>query len=144
MENTLSYSMAALITQFHEEHHPDLAADPEFLREFIASQKWTFAKTMPQWPHWYVVRGKGPSEEDFAKFVHHIRAFGYDEQWHTLNNRYLDFDGYKYWTMGFVYSVTIIIINRGDLSGDPHPLSTMPQKFFAKPASPGTRPYQQS
>lgn len=135
MENTLSYSMAALITQFHEEHHPDLAADPEFLREFIASQKWTFAKTMPQWPHWYVVRGKGPKEDDFARFAQHIRSFGYDEQWHHHNHRYLDIEGHKYWTMGFVYSVTIII-NRCELSGEPHPFCMTPQRFFAKPASP--------
>jgi hypothetical protein len=128
--------------QFHEEHHPDLEADPEFLREFIASQTWTFAKTMPQWPHWYVVRGKGPSEEGFARFVQHIRSFGYDEQWHHHNHRYLDFEGQKYWTMGFVYSVTIII-NRCDLSGAPHPFCVKPQKFLAKPASPGTRPCQQ-
>ena len=125
-----------------EEYSPKLVADPDFLRQFIAAQKWRFAKTMPQCPHWYVVRGKGPKEEEFAMFVRHIRSFGYDDRWHSLTNRYLDFGGYKYWTMGYVYSVTVII-NRCDLSGDPHPFSTTPQRFLAKPPSRETRPYHQ-
>ena len=125
--------------QLQEEYHPDLVADPDFLRDFIASQTWTFAKTMPQCPHWYIVRGKGPKEEDFARFVRHIRSFGYDEQWHRLSHRYLDFEGSKYWTMGYVYSVTIII-NRCDLSGAPHPFRVSPQAFFAKPPTKGIHP----
>ena len=136
-------SAAPTIVRFHEEYHPDLVADPDFLRRFIASQKWREAKTMPHCPHSYVVRGKGPTEEDFARFVRHIRSFGYDDRWHSLTNRYLDFDGQKYWTMGFEYPVTIII-NRCGLSGAPHPFSPNPQKFLAKPGSPGIRRYQEA
>ena len=62
---------------FYEEYHPQLSPDTEFLEQFINSQKWIFARTMPRCPHWYVVCGKGPIEEEFVKFVHHIRAFGY-------------------------------------------------------------------
>ena len=31
---------------------------PEFIKAFISQECWTFAKTMPQWPHWYLVRAK--------------------------------------------------------------------------------------
>ena len=120
--------------QLHMEYLPHLVADPDFLRHFIMSQKWREATTMPQCPHSYVVRGKGPKEEDFARFVRHIRSFGYDDRWHSLTNRYLDFEGHKYWTMRFVYSATIII-NRCYISGTSHPFCVKPQKFFAKPAS---------
>jgi hypothetical protein len=86
---------------------------------------------------------KAPTEEDFARFVRHIRSFGYDDRWHSLPNRYLDFDGHKFWTMGFEYPVTVII-NRCGLTDAPHTFSTSPQKFLAKPASPGTRHYQEA
>lgn len=131
--------MTATSAQPCEEYHPDLVADPEFLRRFIASQAWTFAKTMPQCPHCYVVRGKGPREADFALFVRHIRSFGYDDRWGPYIHRYLDFDGFKYWTMGYEYPVTIII-NRSELSGEPRPFCATPQRFLAKPASAETIP----
>lgn len=68
-----------------------------------------------------------------------IRAFGYDEPWGRDIHRYLDFQGFRYWTMGFVMSVTIII-NRCELgTRDPHPSSDNPQMFYAKPASPETK-----
>ena len=31
---------------------------PSVLQEFIDSAHWTFAKTMPLWPHEYIVRGQ--------------------------------------------------------------------------------------
>ena len=126
---------------FYEEYHPDLSHDTGFLEGFIAVQKWIFARTMPKCPHWYVVRGKGPIDGEFIKFVHHIRAFGYDEPWGRDIHRYLDFQGFRYWTMGFVMAVTIII-NRCELGNrSPQPFSGNPQIFFAKPASPDTKLY---
>lgn len=126
---------------FFEEHHPELCLDSGFLDQFIKSQEWRFAKTMPKCPHWYVVRGKGPSEDDFVGFVRHIRSFGYDEAWFKSTHRYLDFQGFRYWTMGFVMSVTVII-NRCELGArSPHPFSGSPQMFYAKPASPETKLY---
>lgn|GEM_PF-1564424 len=119
--------------QLHEEYHPELRADLEFLHNFISSQNWCEAKTMPHCPHSYVVRGKGPKEEDFARFVQHIRSFGYDDRWYSLTNRYLDLDGFKYWTMGFVYSDTVII-NRCALSKDSRAFCVEPQQFMAKPS----------
>ncbi len=32
---------------------------PEDLRRFVSEVKWTYAKTMPRWPHEYIVRERG-------------------------------------------------------------------------------------
>jgi hypothetical protein len=125
----------------YEEYHPELSPDTAFLERFIETQKWRFASTMPKCPHWYVVRGKGPIEEEFVKFVHHVRSFGYDDRWYKTTNRYLDLNGFRYWTMGFVMSATKII-NRCKLgTRAPHPFRETPQMFFAKAAPPGTEFY---
>jgi len=29
---------------------------PEVVQAALEAQAWTFAKTMPQWPHWYTLR----------------------------------------------------------------------------------------
>ena len=47
------------------------------LREFIDSSQWTFAKTMPEWPHEYIVRER-VDENLFVQLVRHIRACGYE------------------------------------------------------------------
>ena len=117
-----------------EERYPEIEWDADFLRRFIAEYPWKIASTMPKDPHAYVVRGKGPREADFIKFMQHIRAFGYDAKWFRLTNRYLDFEGHKYWTMGFTYKVTIII-NRAILTTPAQPPSAKPQMFFAKDSS---------
>ena len=49
---------------------------PNALRIFIDSCRWTFAKTMPVWPHEYIVRER-VDEELFVQLVEHIRAHGY-------------------------------------------------------------------
>jgi hypothetical protein len=44
---------------------------PKELREFIDSVRWTFAKTMPEWPHEYIVRER-VDQNSFVQFVLHI------------------------------------------------------------------------
>lgn len=70
------------------------------VRAFIAAHDWTFAKTMPQNPHWYVVRNKCRDEAEFVAVVLYIREHGrrvkYQKSWYT----HLDVDGHHYWTMG--------------------------------------------
>lgn len=74
--------------------------DYDRLREMISRCQWTFAKTMPQCPHEYIVRGKCPlTEEEFLYFVDVQRRFGVYERWGKYNFPYLHIDGYKYWTM---------------------------------------------
>lgn len=84
--------------------------DYDRLREMISRCQWTFAKTMPQCPHEYIVRGKCPlTEAEFLYFVDVQRRFGVYERWGKYNFPYLHIDGYKYWTMGDSYENTIII-----------------------------------
>ena len=52
---------------------------PSVLQEFIDSVQWTFAKTMPEWPHEYIVRER-VNEDLFVKLVQHIRWQGYESQ----------------------------------------------------------------
>jgi hypothetical protein len=48
---------------------------PPNLHNFITTVKWTYAKTMPKWPHEYIVRDQ-VNEELFEELIHHIRANG--------------------------------------------------------------------
>ena len=43
----------------------------EALHEFIDSSHWTYAKTMPKWPHEYIVRER-VDEQLFIELVVHI------------------------------------------------------------------------
>jgi len=37
---------------------------------FIAEVEWRFARTMPQWPHWYVMKQWNPGREsEFMELV---------------------------------------------------------------------------
>src|SRR5476649_2186188 len=49
--------------------------EPEVL-EFVERQDWTFAKTMPQWPHWYVLRHRVGDDEMFNSFVMYVQRHG--------------------------------------------------------------------
>ena len=35
---------------------------PKALQDFVNAAQWTFAKTMPEWPHEYIVRDQVDSE----------------------------------------------------------------------------------
>lgn len=78
------------------------------LFEFINKEKWTFAKTMPKWPHEYIVRER-VDENLFVKLVKHIRANGYQGNFYQKKITYYEEDGFVYWTMGAPISETIII-----------------------------------
>ena len=80
---------------------------------FIAEAPWRFAKTMPQNPHEYTVRGQTPIE-DFEAFVRYIRQHGYKAKYGRTAYVYLNVDRWKYWTMGARVESTIII-NRASL-----------------------------
>ena len=88
----------------------EMELDYDRLREMIARCTWTFAKTMPQCPHEYIVRNKCPlSDEEFLYFVDMQRRYGIPERWGPYNHPYLHIDGHKYWTMGDTYENTVII-----------------------------------
>ena len=73
---------------------------PEKISLFIRSVNWTFAKTMPQIPHWYTVKEWHPElAGDFECFVRHIQDNGYSEIFMGKSYKYFDVGEYKYWTM---------------------------------------------
>ena len=78
------------------------------LREFIDSSHWTFAKTMPQWPHEYIVRDKVDANL-FVELVRHIRRHGYEGRFYQKKYIYFDDRGKTYWTMGAPIEETTII-----------------------------------
>lgn len=85
-------------------------AIPQEIQDFIHTSQWRFAKTMPHWPHEYVVREWRPEEEQiFERLVKFIRELGYDDQFEGRTYRYMDLDGWKYWTMGAEVEETTII-----------------------------------
>jgi len=78
------------------------------LKDFINKASWTYAKTMPEWPHEYIVRGK-VDENLFVETVKHIREFGHDGLFYQQHLIYFDEGDFVYWTMGAQMEETIII-----------------------------------
>jgi hypothetical protein len=81
---------------------------PQELRDFVSERVWTFAKTMPEWPHHYIVRGR-VNEERFEQLVRHIRAYGYEGRFYDQPITYFNEAGMVYWTMGAPIEETTII-----------------------------------
>jgi hypothetical protein len=86
----------------------------DFCRELIAKSRWIFAKTMPQNPHYYMLRKEYASDAEFVRFVEIIRRYGYRYQYGGYWYIQLDVDEWFYWTMGAPLEETILI-NRKDL-----------------------------
>jgi hypothetical protein len=78
------------------------------LRAFIDSEKWTYAKTMPQWPHEYIVRER-VDQNLFEQLVRHIRANGCEAPFYDEKYIYYEEGGMLYWTMGAPVNETTII-----------------------------------
>lgn len=81
---------------------------PGELQKFTQSVPWTFAKTMPEWPHEYIVRER-VDEDLFVEMVQHIRENGYKGKFYKMDITYFDYDGMTYWTMGAPIEETTII-----------------------------------
>lgn len=81
---------------------------PDTLRGFIDSCRWTFAKTMPEWPHEYIVR-KNVDDDLFVRLVGHIREHGYEGRFYRMRITYFEEGGLVYWTMGFPIEETTIV-----------------------------------
>ena len=79
-----------------------------FVNSLIQRSRWIFAKTMPENPHYYMLR-KECDDGEFVRFAELIRQYGYRDQyegyWYTVLNVY---DWY-YWTMGAPIEETILI-----------------------------------
>ena len=81
---------------------------PEDVRRFVDVERWTYATTMPQWPHEYLVRAR-VDEALFERTVTHIRSHGYEDRFYSKSIVYFEEDGPVYWTMGAPLNETAII-----------------------------------
>ena len=66
------------------------------LREWINAQPFTFAKTMPDNPHHYIVERKHGGPE-FTAFVSHVLAHGKVGLFRGYPYRYVEVDESTYW-----------------------------------------------
>lgn len=82
----------------------------DLIQKTLEAQKWTFAKTMAKIPHEWVYKktykGNGVSMPDIAIF---IKENGYTEYFYGKPYKYLDLNGYKYWTMDYPLSSTDLV-----------------------------------
>ena len=78
---------------------------PDSISNFIENNNWTFAKSMPKTPHWYVVR-ENCIDKDFVEFVKYIEKNGYPKKFWSKTFTYLDIDEYSYWSMSNPIEIT--------------------------------------
>jgi hypothetical protein len=82
----------------------------EGFQAFIDAHEWTYAKTMPKWPHHYTTRDRCRSVEEFEAAVLFIRAEGYNKMFYRSKRCYMNHtDGHFYWTMGDLVPNTLVI-----------------------------------
>jgi hypothetical protein len=81
---------------------------PDDLCRFVREARWTFAKTMPTWPHEYIVRER-VDKGLFERLVVHIRTHGTEGRFYQRRLTYFEEDGLVYWTMGAPVELTTII-----------------------------------
>ncbi len=72
---------------------------PPHLRAFVDSEQWTFAKTMPEWPHEYLVRERVGDQPLFEELVLHIRRYGRKGRFYSRSLLYFEEADMLYWTM---------------------------------------------
>jgi len=71
----------------------------EDLRLAVEGLSFRFAKTMPEFPHWYVVRSP-ENEATYVALFHAIHEHGYAATFGGRRYKYLQLgDGFKYWAM---------------------------------------------
>ena len=81
---------------------------PGTLLDFVDTAEWTFAKSMSEWPHEYIVRGR-VNEALFVHLVRYIRANGLERLFYDRKFIYYEENGFLYWTMGAPLEETTII-----------------------------------
>jgi hypothetical protein len=67
-------------------------------QEFANNVDWTFAKSIPNWPHFYVVEEELGNPGSYAAARTFIRDHGYDGHFFDLVVRYYDVNGWTYWS----------------------------------------------
>jgi hypothetical protein len=78
------------------------------IEDFIDRLSWTFAKTMPEIPHYYVVRDNLLQEDQkkFNEFAKYIKDKGYSDTFDSKKYTYLILGNYKYWIIDNILNRT--------------------------------------
>jgi hypothetical protein len=92
----------------YPEYRTNAMTFPPELRNFVDREAWTYAKTMPKWPHEYLVRERVGDEGLFVRLIEHIRSHGYEGTFYSRKITYHDEDGLTYWTMGAPVEETLL------------------------------------
>ena len=72
----------------------------EDFEKLLSTLKWTFAKTMPDIPHEYIVIEDYPEKSvEIKEFIDTIAKSGYAKAFYNKEYKYLDLYGYKYWAI---------------------------------------------
>src|SRR5213083_1939342 len=72
------------------------AAELKRFRAFNEGARWTFAKSVPDVPHEYVIRDQ-MDEADFWWIVDLIARLGYVERFWNRDWHYIRVDGWRFW-----------------------------------------------
>jgi hypothetical protein len=71
------------------------------VRDYLAAQTWVYAKTMPKWPHEYVLLRRSTDLWGHLRAVAFIRATGEKRPWRSgrIHSYWQPGDGTEVWTM---------------------------------------------
>jgi len=79
-------------------------------RAYISSMDWEFSRSMPQWPHWYVLKEDG-SVREFDFVARLVKRLGYPDAWGARTDYYLVIGKFKYWAIDNVLNRATPISN---------------------------------
>jgi hypothetical protein len=71
--------------------------DKEQFLKFVDQVDWRFAKSVPNWPHFYIVEEELADQTAFQAAKQFVKEFGYDGKFFDINVRYFEADGWTYW-----------------------------------------------
>ena len=71
-----------------------------FVQQWLEDQRWIFARSRANNPHWYCLRSEVADPKIFEQVVEHLREYGSPYVW--WGSTYLQYPAgrYAYWTMG--------------------------------------------
>jgi hypothetical protein len=83
---------------------PDVPGDYD-PRLYIAAQRWTYAKTVPDHPHEYLVLSSSTDVTEHFRFADWLNVTGEEDRFMGRTYRYRTVDGHRYWSSPLVRPV---------------------------------------
>jgi len=68
----------------------------EFLN-YVSQVKWRFCKSVPNWPHFYIVEKELPDQSVYQAARAFVKDSGYVGKFFNMDVHYFDADGWTYW-----------------------------------------------